>query len=251
MKNNDVYAQPVTVFDYLRTIASYVVASICGIIFFIPCFILVAILPGRYRYNNRVIFWLLHCTYKSILWATWLPITIEGIENITNTPSIIAPNHLSSLDIPLVGSLLGVHPHIWFVYIRFAKMPFLGFFIRRMNVPVDMEGRSTLKSLRDGIRLLEGTNRHAVIFPEAGRFEDGEIHEFFGGFALLAKATKRPVVPVRLYNLEKIYPRGSFLMYKHPIKVIVGKPFVFDEQNDTLETFNVRVRQWFLDLEKI
>ena len=45
---------------------------------------------------------------------------------------------------------------------------------------------------------------------------------------------------------NKVYPPDTFLVHYYPVKVVVGKPFVLQE-NETDEEFKQRVYQWFLD----
>lgn len=115
-----------------------------------------------------------------------------------------------------------------------------------MNVVVDPSGlRKLVASLNEAVRLVEGKNSHVMIFPEGGRYTDGKVHNFFYGFAVLAKKLHRPVVPVCMHNLGKVYPPYSFFVYNYPIKVIIGEPMHFKE-NETEEQFLQRVHAWFL-----
>jgi len=103
-----------------------------------------------------------------------------------------------------------------------------------------------MRSLLNAVQALEKYRAHAIIFPEGGRHTDGEIHKFFGGFALLARKTGRPVIPVRIFNLNKVYPAGAFLAYRYPIYVVIGKPmYLYEGEND--EAFKNRVYQWFIE----
>ena len=157
-----------------------------------------------------------------------------------------AANHQSSLDIPLLGSLVGTFPHVWLFYVRYAKVPIFGFIVRRMNVVVDPSGlRKLVASLNEAARLVEGKDRHVMIFPEGGRYTDSKVHNFFYGFAVLAKKLHRPVIPVLLKNVGDVYPPGSFLLYPEPITITIGQPIHFKE-HETEEEFLQRVHAWFL-----
>lgn len=229
----------------LRTLISYVLVIFSSLICFIPLF-LIAALPERWRYDNRVYYFFLNLYYKSVLRATFLSIHIEGKENLLQEASIIVSNHQSSLDIPLLGSLVNGHPHVWLFLARFAKIPLFGFIARRMNVIVDHSGvRKLVGSLDKTISIIKQHTSHVMIFPEGGRYNDGKIHNFFYGFAVLAKEMQRPVIPVLMRNPGAVYPPGSFLMYPQPIHIIVGKPFYTTEQQ-TEEELVQSVRDWFV-----
>src|SRR5262249_21216179 len=152
-------------------------------------------------------FWCSYIFFWTLLKGSLLPITFIGAEKIPNTPAIIVANHQSALDIPLIAVLVKGHPHIWLAKEELLSSPILRFILPRMAVLIDMSSpQKGLRSIIQTINLLNGKNRHAIIFPEGTRYTDGAVHEFFGGFVLLAKKTGRPVVPVRIFNVNKAYP---------------------------------------------
>lgn len=230
---------------YLRTFVWYILLACVVVLFFLPALITALLLPVHKRYTSKFLFFLLDCVYKATMHCLLVPITISGKEHIPQQASIFVANHESALDIPVLGSLMNRHPHIWFVLDRFARTPFLGSIIRRLFISVDQDcSMKSSRALIQGIRLVEHNKLHVLIFPEGGRYTDGKIHDFFQGFAILAKKTRQPVVPVMLSNLGKILPPGSFVAHYYPIKVVIGKPFIFEE-TETAEAFTQRVQQWF------
>ncbi|MGE0010589.1 MAG: lysophospholipid acyltransferase family protein [Candidatus Babeliales bacterium] len=233
-------------FDVIRTLFGYFIVGILAVICFPPC-LLIACLPERWRRDNPIYFFFVALFFKGVCWATMLPITYQGLENIPDGPVIFAPNHLSSLDIPMVGSLLGFHPHAWLFLKRFADIPVFGFIARRMNVVVDLASPQTMmSSLKNGIRLVKGTGRHLILFPEGGRAVDGNLQRFFPGVSVIAQATNLQVVPVYLHGLDKAYPIGSFLVRQYPITIRVGKPMRMQE-GQTRDQFMEQIYQWFLE----
>lgn len=216
------------------------------VFFFLPALLLVATLPERWRRDNRLIFWLLDATYKGVVRALLVRVTIVGKKHIPPAPAIFVANHESSLDIPVMGSLMNGQPHIWYVLDRFSRTPFLGCMVRRLSVSVDQSSAlKASRSLITGIRLVQGTRRNTIIFPEGGRYVDGKIHDFFSGFAIIAQKTGQPVVPVMLYNLGAILPPKSIFLRPHPLRVVIGEPFVL-QPDETTEAFTARVRAWFV-----
>jgi 1-acyl-sn-glycerol-3-phosphate acyltransferase len=101
-------------------------------------------------------------------------------------------------------------------------------------------------SLRKIINLVNNHHRNLMIFPEGSRYTDGKIHDFFGGFVMLAKKIGRPVVPVCICGVNKVYPPESLLVYWHPITVVVGTPFVI-QPDESDEQFKRRVHSWFVN----
>lgn len=231
---------------FLRTIVSYLLGVFVGVICFLPVLLLVALLPNKYRYDNKLLFWFLDLTYRGICAAMFMKITIVGKQNLPKEPAIFIANHQSALDIPVLGSLAHGYPHIWFVLSRFTKTPVLGFFVRRMTAPVDQDSSTkSARSLIAGLRLIKDQNRHTLLFPEGGRYTDGTIHDFFGGFVILAKQTGRPVIPVLMRNMGKVYPPHSFLVHRYPVEVLIGAPLQI-EPEETDEQFAERAHAWFV-----
>lgn len=236
-------------FLLIRTLITYLLIGLL-ILICLPFMTLLLLLPERYRYTNRLYLFFADMLYKGMLRSGLLPIQVIGREHIPSTPTIIVANHQSSLDIPMVGALLDRHPHLWFVLSYYASMPFLGFFVKRMGVSVDPSNPVlAARALIQIMRKAQQYNCHIIIYPEGGRFTDGEIHDFFYGFAILAKKTNFPVVPVYMPNNYKIYPPGSFLIYPCLLKVVVG-PALFYSQEETDAQFAERVRGWFLTAKK-
>lgn len=230
----------------LRTFFSRFLLLLIVIVFFVPIMIFICI-PARYRYDSKVVFWVVNLFYRAIFTFSLLPIKFVGAEHIPDEPVIFVANHQSSLDIPLVGALANKKSHIWLAKQELMQSPILRWILPIFTVLVDMSSpKKAVHSLRKIIALVDGKNRHVMIFPEGGRYTDGVVHEFFGGFVVLAKKTGRPVIPVCILGVDKVYPPDSFLVYWYPITVIVGKPFVYQE-GDTDEAFKQRVYKWFLE----
>ena len=91
-----------------------------------------------------------------------------------------------------------------------------------------------------------------IIFPEGGRAadEDADVGEFKSGLWHLAR--KRPdaeLVPVYLENLNRILPRGDFILIPLLAAVTFGTP-VRVEDGDDKAAFLARARQAVADLEQ-
>lgn len=232
----------------VRTLVSRLLLTILIVVSALPALIFM-MLPERWRYDNPLYYWFVSFFYWAGLKCLFLPIHYKGLENIPKSPVVIVGNHQSSLDIPLIGSLVDAHPHIWLATVNLLSSPLLSLVLRRMTALIDMSSpQKGMRSLVNAIKLINN-NKHAIIFPEGGRFTDGKVHHFYGGFVIIAKKTGRPVVPVCLRNVEKAYPPGSFWIYSYPLEVIIGEPLRYQE-TDTDETFKQRVYDWFVQQQK-
>ncbi len=230
----------------LRTLIYYFFVGVLCLIFIPPLFV-IACLPARYRYESQLFFTIVDWFYKLLLRATFLKINIQGKQHLPSSPAIFVANHQSAADIPILGSLCNGYPHVWLVLSYYAKTPVLGFFVRRMFIPVDRaDAAKAARSLIQIYRFVSKHNRHLLIFPEGTRHMDGKIHKFYGGFAIIAKKTGRPVIPVYMPTTGKIYPPGSFYLYYYPLIIILGEPF-YCGADETEQEFAERVRQWFIE----
>lgn len=229
----------------LRTICSYIFLLLLIIIISIPLLIIV-FLPSNIRLHNPYVYRFLDWCYRMAVRCTLVPVTYYGVEYIPTAPVIIVANHQSILDIPLVGAVCGGYPHRWLASSTLLWYPHLRLLLPRLCEIVDTS--STKKAMRSLLRLVRYGNMsdsHLILFPEGQRYQDGSIHDFFGGFVILACETGRPVVPVRLFNANFVYPYRSFLVHWYPITVVVGKP-LYKQEGESNEAFKVRVRDWFV-----
>ncbi len=93
---------------------------------------------------------------------------------------------------------------------------------------------------------LQGS-RHVLMFPEGTRHADGKIHDFFTGFGLIAQKIKRPVIPIAVSGLYKIFPKKRFSIDPRAaiVKICIGKPLMIQD-DETAKEFTTRVRQWYV-----
>jgi 1-acyl-sn-glycerol-3-phosphate acyltransferase len=144
---------------------------------------------------------------------------------INHGPVILASNHQSYLDPPLVGS---VADRAIFFLARKTLLDgaFFGWLLPKLNViPVDQEGgdRSALKALIRILKAGEGT----LVFPEGERTLDGQLRPALPGLGFVIAKTLAPVVPMRIFGAREAWPRGSGRVRFRPITVVVGEPIYF------------------------
>ncbi len=213
----------------------------------LPIVFLMIILPQRYRYQSRIIFWSINFFYWCVIRALFAPISFEGRDNIPDGPVIFAANHSSSIDIPLVGLLTRGKPHAWLAKEDLMSSKLLKWVLPRLAILVDVKSREkAMRSLINLVRLVKGKNIDVMIFPEGTRHPDDKVHKFYGGFVTLSKMLNRPVIPVHISGANRVYPPETFWIISYPIKVLVGKPFTIQE-GETDEAFKDRVHRWFIE----
>ncbi len=217
------------------------------LLFGLPIIFLMMILPQRYRYKSRIVFWGVNFFYWSVVRASFVPITLEGRDNIPDGPVIFAANHSSSIDIPLVGILTRGKPHAWLAKEDLMDWQLLKWVLPRLAILVNVHSREkAMRSLINLVRLVKGKNIDVMIFPEGTRHPDDKVHKFYGGFVTLSKMLDRPVIPVCISGANHVYPPDTFWIANYPIKVVVGKPCSIQE-GETDDVFKGRVHRWFVE----
>ncbi len=204
------------------------------------------LMPQRYLVNNPLFKTLSQIFYWFCLKFSLLPIHFKGMSHIPKEPCIIVANHQSSFDIPLIGNALKNKTHVWLAWAELTKSPLLAFLLPRNSVLVDTTSPiKAMRTLIEAINLVKSKPWDLIIFPEGARHTDGKVHEFFGGFSLIAKKIDRSVVPIKIIGVNKVYPPKTFWIHFHPITVIIGSPMHIEPQ-ETEEEFKDRVYAWFL-----
>lgn len=217
----------------------------------------IAMLPERYRYDSRIYHKLISTCSRLLLFFGSIKYKIYGKDNLlyfSKNPAIYIMNHTSSLDIPIAEVILGDQPKIWISKVSYTKIPFFGFILKRMHVIINRESSMMIKRvLSDAIKLTQGKNRHLVLFPEGKRYDDGQIHDFFPGFAIFAEKLDRPVIPIAIYGFHKVLPKNRVCLdYDFGVaKISIGKP-IMRSGFATRDEFIAYVQNWFkVELEKL
>lgn len=141
-------------------------------------------------------------------------------------PVILASNHASILDPPLVGTAL--HRGLSFLARQsLFRFPVVGWVLRKWDaVPVDREGGGAagLKKILE--RLLAGSA--ILLFPEGTRTRDGKLQPARAGIGLAVIKSGAPVVPVRVFGTFEAYGRDLPFPRPHQIMVKYGEPMRFE-----------------------
>ena len=157
-------------------------------------------------------------------------VRVEGaVDAIPRTgPVIIAANHSSNLDVPVLGSSL--MPRIgrrfqWLGKRELFDWPVVGWIARNGGVHAIDRGAADIEAFRLAARILE--DGHALfVFPEGTRSHDGRLGPGRDGVAVLALRAGASIVPVGISGSYERWPRGQKL--PHPggrVTVRVGSPF--------------------------
>ncbi len=148
---------------------------------------------------------------------------LHGMEHIPSIgPVIIAPNHQTFADPPLV-TIPVRRPVHYMAWSRLFAVPVFGAFIRMLRAfPVELEA-SDSRAMREAVRLLRA-GEALMIFPEGGRTPDGLLQPFKLGAFRLAVSHDTPVLPVTIAGGWESWPPGRSLPRRGRITITYHPP---------------------------
>ena len=154
-------------------------------------------------------------------------ITVIGAENIPQTgPIILAPNHRSYMDPPYLSLVTKRQLHLMAKDSLF-RVPLFGAYIKAMGAFPVKRGAADRGALKRAMAEL-AAGRVMGIFPEGTRAEPGTLLPGEKGFALVARQTGVPIVPIALERTSKVLPKHGGLHRAH-VRAIIGKPVTASE----------------------
>lgn len=148
---------------------------------------------------------------------------VRGAENVPDEGgALIASNHVSHLDPPVVGTAIRRRSY-YFAAAELFRNPIFGGFIRKCYAFPVRRGEADRSALKAAIQLLE-MGELLTMFPEGTRSHTGEISEFDLGAALAASRARVPIIPCALSGTNLILPRGAKWLRRGRVAVTFGEP---------------------------
>lgn len=170
-----------------------------------------------------------------------------GTENIPREGGVLlAANHQSYLDPPLVASCLPREMHFMARRSLFRNPAFRAIIVSCNAFPIDRD-TADVKGVKEAIGRLEAGNL-LLVFPEGTRTRNGEIGRMKAGIGVLAERASVPIVPVLIDGAYEVWPKGRLLpRVGGRITLVFGKPL--DPGPGAEENLGVRLREAVLRLK--
>jgi 1-acyl-sn-glycerol-3-phosphate acyltransferase len=192
------------------------------------------------EYKTKKIIWPVwtHLTkmrwmYRLTLFISWLVgklfyrLKIYGLEHYYPRGAIIAANHTSFLDPPIVSVSWPEEVHFLARETLFRNKVF-GAFIRNINshpVSGDVGDIGVIKT----ICALLSEGKKVVLFPEGTRSRDGELQPLKPGIAMLVARTQTAIIPVYIDGAYRAWSRKRKLPKPFgKVTCIFGSPIVWE-----------------------
>ena len=172
--------------------------------------------------------------YRLIGYLTYFPARIlfrmrwRGMEHLPAGGCVVAPSHVSNLDVWAVG--LPLFPRLYLRFMAKAELykPVLGWILRQGGAFRVRRGEGDREAVETAVRLCQ--EGHAVVvFPEGTRREKGLVKRrqarSHTGAARVALAASVPLVPVGIARTDRLARLG-------PVRVAFGPPVALDDLAD-------------------
>ncbi len=156
----------------------------------------------------------------------------HGLDNLPKDGSyMIASNHASHLDPPIVGGLLP-NQVCFFARKTLWKPGFPAWWLDQVGtIPVDRDGGTDVTAIKRVLGALK-SNKVIILFPEGTRSTDGQLQPAKPGVGLLACRTGVPVVPARVFGSFRAFGKDGRLRLGTPVSVVFGKPLSPSDYDD-------------------
>jgi 1-acyl-sn-glycerol-3-phosphate acyltransferase len=138
---------------------------------------------------------------------------------------LIAANHVSFLDIPLLGC--GIRRRVWFLGRHdLFPIPLLNQVLQALGwIPLRVGRLDRVAFAKAAAHIKAG--RAVVIFPEGTRSATGKLRPGRPGIGVIVSQTGCPVIPAYIKGTHEALPVGAFWPRFRPVTVSYGEPLDF------------------------
>lgn len=165
---------------------------------------------------------------------------VEGREHIPSEGAvIIAPNHKSYFDPPLVGVAIKKRVVHYMAKEELFRNPFFRWILRQFGTFPVKRGSVDRTAVRQAVKELKNGNALGI-FPEGTRIKRSGLGRFHSGMASLALMTGTPVIPVAIVGSADMPHK------KGPLAVLIGMPIKVQKQkagSEEVEALNEAVKK--------
>jgi 1-acyl-sn-glycerol-3-phosphate acyltransferase len=157
---------------------------------------------------------------------------IAGLENVPRTGAyIVAANHASLLDPPIVGLYLP-RPVRFFARQTLWKPGLASWWLDSVGcIAVDRDGGNDFGALKKVLAVLKEGNV-VILFPEGTRSPDGRLQPPKPGVGFIACHAKVPVVPARIFGSADAFGKAGRFRPGTPVAVTYGRPLLPADYDD-------------------
>jgi 1-acyl-sn-glycerol-3-phosphate acyltransferase len=192
---------------------------------------------------RKIFYWIAKMFFLTVF-KLYNRLEIRGLEKAPRgTAVIVASNHSSNIDPPLIGGVFPGRLRYLGKESLFSN-PLFGFLISALGaVSVTRENsqkagavlKLMIKMLREGESIL--------LFPEGTRSADGKLQPLEGGVALLCVKSGVPLLPVYIHGSHKVMPPNKILPRPAKVTVTFGDQIFPDMSEKDEKTRREKVKR--------
>lgn len=149
---------------------------------------------------------------------------IIGRENLPESGGLIlAANHTSYLDPPVMGAAVPLRHQVYFMAkAQLFNSPLFGSLISAVGAFPVKRGEPDRKAIKTALSLLK-QGKWLGIFPEGTRSKDGTMLQGELGAVMLANLAQVPIVPVAITGTQKYFGTRIKAKFGNPMHLPEGK----------------------------
>jgi len=183
-----------------------------------------------------------------VFFRIFLRLKVLGRENIPDgVPLVIASNHLSLWDPPVLGAS-ATRPVHFMAKAELFRPKFFGWIISKLGVFPVRRGAADRQAIATGIGYLKN-NEVVAVFPEGTRSKTGELGHVGSGAFFMAAKSKAVIVPAYINGTDTKRHKGW-----PKVTVIFGRPIEYDKSKhpgkEELDEIGEKWKDAVLDLKK-
>ena len=161
-----------------------------------------------------------------MLYRIFYKVQIIGLENIPlEGAAVLACNHMSNFDPPLVGGYVGLkRDPVYIIKKELLSVPLIGAVLKSFGfIPIDRYKKGgDMHAIKQALKVIK-EGKALFLFPEGTRSKTGKPLKPKAGIGFLLWHCQAPVVPIRVFNTDK-------MPFVRNLKVVIGKPFMLQKQ---------------------
>ncbi len=180
-----------------------------------------------------------------LITRAFFDLSVVGADNVPlDGPVVIASNHFSHLDPPLLDFHTTRNVRFLAVDVLFGKSRLLdGFLALADAIPLDRDGYP-VRAMRDAIEHLQ--EGHAVgLFPEGRRVERWGVDDPKRGAAWLAWMAGAPLVPVAIHGTQHSLTPLDTSFHRTAVRIWFEEPLWWYSYADRVDPVGSMTADWF------
>jgi 1-acyl-sn-glycerol-3-phosphate acyltransferase len=177
---------------------------------------------------SHAFYWIVKTTFR-VAFTIYNRLEVSGLDKVPpNTAFIVASNHASYIDPPLLG---GVFPGRlrYLAKESLFRNPVMRFLISTLGaIPVKREDSQRAGATMKVMLARLASGESFLMFPEGTRSSDGKLRPLEGGAAFLSVKSGVPLLPVYISGSSEVMPPHRSFPRPAKLRVTFGDPIFPD-----------------------